>query len=289
VPAAAIFLALVSWLFQATPEPQPAAVEFVCPMDKDVRSKTPGKCPRCGMALEAGIREPVEYRLGVKVRPGDVPAGRPIEMQFELLEPATGRRATKFEIVHDKLFHLFLVSADLESFVHDHPEPLGGGRFRYRTTLPKPGIYRVLADCYPSGATPQLLPAFITTSRYNKSISESIVQPPVDLTAKHGENIEVSLRMEPPEPLPGRKTMLFFSITPGDGLEQYLGAWGHMLAMSNDLIDSIHEHPIYAEGKPEVQFNMFFPREATYRIWVQFQRRGVVNTVAFTIPVRELR
>jgi hypothetical protein len=209
-------------------------------------------------------------------------------MRFELLDRSTGRRASKYELIHEKPFHLFIVSADLEHFVHDHPVPTGDGRFRYRTTLPKPGVYRILADCYPAGATPQLLPAFVTTGGYTKAIGESIASPATDLVPKRAENIEVSLRMDPPEPLPGRKTMLFFSITPGEGLEQYLGAWGHMLAMSNDLVDSIHEHPIYAEGKPEVQFNVFFPREATFRVWVQFQRRGVVNTVAFTIPVRDL-
>jgi len=38
-----------------------------------------------------------------------------------------------------------------------------------------------------------------------------------------------------------------------------------------------------------MQFNIFFPREAAYRVWIQFQRKGVVNTVAFTIPVTALR
>lgn len=278
------WLASAGWL-RAWQSP----VEFVCPMDKDVRSKTPGKCPRCGMPLEAGVREPVEYRLGLKVQPKNVPAGRPLEMQFELLDRTTGRRVSKYELIHEKLFHLFLVSADLEHFVHDHPVATSDGRFRYRTTLPNPGIYRVLADCFPTGATPQLLPAFVTTGGYTKSIGETIAHPEAVLTPQQGENVRVSLRMEPPEPTPGVKTMLFFSISPGDRLEQYLGAWGHLLAMSNDLIDSIHEHPIYAEGGPEVQFNIFFPRPATYRVWVQFQRRGVVNTVAFTLPVRELR
>jgi hypothetical protein len=62
-----------------------------------------------------------------------------------------------------------------------------------------------------------------------------------------------------------------------------------MLAVSNDLIDTIHSHPFIADGGPQLQFNIFFPREATYRIWVQFQRKGVVNTVAFTLPVEQLK
>jgi hypothetical protein len=28
---------------------------------------------------------------------------------------------------------------------------------------------------------------------------------------------------------------------------------------------------------------------AAYRVWIHFQRKGVVNTVAFTIPVSALR
>ena len=40
---------------------QEVPVDFICPMDPDVRSKGPGKCPRCGMRLEAGLPEPIEY------------------------------------------------------------------------------------------------------------------------------------------------------------------------------------------------------------------------------------
>jgi hypothetical protein len=32
---------------------------------------------------------------------------------------------------------------------------------------------------------------------------------------------------------------------------------------------------------------MTFPSAGIYRVWVQSQRKGVVNTVAFNIPVRQ--
>ena len=66
-----------------------------------------------------------------------------------------------------------------------------------------------------------------------------------------------------------------------------------MLVASNDLVDMIHTHPIYvtdpATGEKQIQFNLFCPREAIYRVWVQFQRQGKVSTVAFTIPVSSLK
>jgi hypothetical protein len=59
-----------------------------------------------------------------------------------------------------------------------------------------------------------------------------------------------------------------------------------MLAASEDLIDLIHLHPIRAEGA-DVRFDVVFPRVHPYRVWVQFQRKGVVNTVHFDVPVDE--
>ncbi len=73
--------------------------------------------------------------------------------------------------------------------------------------------------------------------------------------------------------------MLFVHLTPGDGIEPYIGAWAHLLAVSDDMVDTIHEHPFIADGGPDMQFNIFFPREAMYRVWIQFQRKGVVNTL----------
>ena len=58
-----------------------------------------------------------------------------------------------------------------------------------------------------------------------------------------------------------------------------------MLAASDDLIDMMHEHPYRADGGPQVEFEVVFPRPRTYRVWVQFQRDGVVNTVHFDVPV----
>ena len=85
---------------------------------------------------------------------------------------------------------------------------------------------------------------------------------------------------------------MLFRVTPGDGLEPYLGAWGHMLAASSDLVDMMHNHSFQAidgrvKASKELPFSVIFPRAGTYRVWVQFQRMGVVNTVAFDISAAE--
>ena len=82
-------------------------------------------------------------------------------------------------------------------------------------------------------------------------------------------------------------TQMRFKLAPGDGLQKYLGAWAHMLAASDDLIDMMHTHPFIADGGSEMQFNLVFPRPRMHRVWVQFQRDGVINTVHFDVPVNE--
>jgi hypothetical protein len=265
------------------PEPP---VEFVCPMDPDVRAKGPGKCPRCGMALVAGIPDQAEYPVELKMTPRALKPGQKMELAFTVRDPKSNQPVKDFEIMHEKLYHMFIVSQDLRFFVHDHPVQGRDGVFRFNATLPKPGMYRVLSDFYPKGGTPQLIAKTLIIPGGPITAGGSI-EP--DLNPQKAENLTASLRMEPSEPIAGMKTLLFFKLDPAEGLERYIGAWGHMMAVSEDLVDMIHTHPFLADGGPNLQFNLIFPRPGVYRVWVQFQRKGVVNTVAFNIPVSELK
>ncbi len=262
----------------------PGQILYICPMDADVRSGQPGKCPKCGMALQPGLREPIEYRLLLDTEPRAIRPGMDVELQFRILDPESGAVVRQFREVHEKLFHLFLLSEDLEFFVHDHPILDRDGVFRLRAKLPKGGVYRLLCDVYPADGTPQLLPKTLLVAGKRSRPGRLIP----DLAPKMTANMEVRLETDPPRPLAARKTRLLFHLLPSELLQPYLGAWGHLLAASEDTIDLLHSHPFLADGGPRVQFDLIFPRAVPYRIWVQFQRAGVVNTAVFTLPVAGL-
>src|SRR5215469_7836207 len=89
---------------------------YVCPMDPDVRSSQPGICPRCGMNLAASLPEPAEYRLDLAVTPHLVRPGQKVKLGFTVRDPWKGLPVTHFQLLHERLFHLFVVSQDLQVF-----------------------------------------------------------------------------------------------------------------------------------------------------------------------------
>jgi hypothetical protein len=257
---------------------------YVCPMDPDVRSHNPGTCRRCGMNLVAGIPDPVEFHLDVATLPQPPRPQQPAALQFLVHDPWKDRPVATYNVVHEKLFHAFVVSEDLQFFRHAHPTFVADGVFQLPIVFPKGGMYRVLGDFYPAGATPQLTAQTVLVP----GDAPAPVQLSRDYSPKSSENMRVSLETIPENAVAGMRTQLRFRIEPGDGLEKYLGAWAHMLAASNDLIDMIHQHPYRTDEGPMIEFEMVFPRPQVYRVWVQFQRLGVVNTVRFDVPVRNL-
>jgi len=268
-------------------------VEFLCPMDADVRQAGPGKCPRCGMKLVAGLPEPIEYPVNVITTPARPNVGERVRLRFTVIDPKTSQPAREFELIHERVMHLFLISEDLEHFAHEHPVAVAPGVFEIDWTFVSGGMWRVLLDFYPSHATPQLV------SRTILMPGGSLEPPPLRADAgreRAGANLTVNLTLEPAQPLAGEKTLLQYRIEPRERFEEYLGAMGHMLVASADLIDLIHTHPFLVDGgmaapptdAKRVQFNVIFPRPGMYRVWAQFQRAGVVNTIPFTIEVKNL-
>src|SRR5260370_17158321 len=154
-------------------------------MDADVRSAGPGKCPRCGMDLVRGSGDRVEYTLELTLNPRTPRPHERVDLTFKIKDPKTGVPVKRFEVVHEKLFHMFIVSQDLDFFLHDHPVMVEDGTFRYQGSLPKADMYRLLGGDYPTGGTPQLTAKTIFVP--GESWRPRHLAP--DLYAKHTVNI----------------------------------------------------------------------------------------------------
>jgi hypothetical protein len=181
-----------------------------------------------------------------------------------------------------------------------HPEPDKDGSFHLDITLPKAGRYMLLSDFFPEGGATQVIPTYIATAGYDADVVSTIPKLVPEATwDKVANGVRAQLQAEAKNLIAGEDVDLHMRFTdektgaPITDLQRYLGAFGHVLVLSEDMIDYVHSHPeeqlegttITSGGGPDVVFHAIFPRPGHYRIWLQFQRNEVVSTVAFTINV----
>src|SRR5438552_4404615 len=93
---------------QAPPAEEETA--WVCPMHTDYTMDVAGKCPRCGMDLVKSAPFDVrDYELDFHTVPAAVKPGQKTSLFFKIMHPATGQAIQKFEVVHEKQYHLFVI------------------------------------------------------------------------------------------------------------------------------------------------------------------------------------
>ncbi|MFC4778888.1 hypothetical protein ACFO9Q_18995 [Paenibacillus sp. GCM10023252] len=210
------------------------------------------------------------------------------------IEDAEGMPVDKYELNHEKLMHLIIVSEDLQYFDHVHPEYEGEGRFTVDTTLPSGGRYKLFADFVPSGAA-----APITKSswmevgggeQHQHDHGAHSLQPDYEQT-KVVQGAKIGLTLSSTKA--GDEAEMMFTLEdeetgkPITTLEPYLGALGHVVVVSEDTEQYLHSHPISSDGSgPEAAFHTTWPANSgLYRIWGQFQWNGEVLVVPFTVKV----
>jgi hypothetical protein len=277
---------------------------WFCPMHPEVTSTEAGRCRKCGMALVVGDPfDTREYAVDFSTAPSVVKAGVPVTMFLTVRHPGTGAPIRNFEVVHEKRYHLFIVSRDMNVFEHIHPEQRPDGTWAITVTLPRPGYYQILSDFLPTGGSPQFVGRTLVTTDFDGDIEsqEAHLEPDTVLTKTVG-SITAYVQLEPSILVAGQYGHLAFTLTdaktgiPVTDLQPYLGTFGHALILSEDMRDYVHSHPYESQdsdlgkgfGGPNVVFEGYMPRPGRYRVWSQFQRRGEVITVPFTVNVSPL-
>src|SRR5215475_9820232 len=301
-----------------TPAPEDNTA-WVCPMHPDYTMDIGGKCPRCGMELvRAAPFDVRDYRLDFQTVPAVVKPGQKTKLLFRIFHPGSGEAIKKFEVVHERQYHLFVISQDMDYFQHIHPEEQPDGTWTIGATLPKPGYYKVLSDFMPSGGAPQFLARPLVTAGYSGDLAaESAHLVPDAISKKTADDITATVSYDPPVCKVGLYCHMNYFLTdsatgrPISDLQTYLGAFGHTLIMSEDMVDYVHSHPLdilampdddggtpvflippgadleKLRGGPEVTFEGLMPKPGHFRAWTQFRRNDKVHTFAFTFNVVE--
>jgi hypothetical protein len=168
--------------------------------------------------------------------------------------------------------HLIVVRRDLRRFQHVHPRLGDDGTWSVRLTLPEAGTYRAFADFRVGDAKHTLGADLVVPGDV-----DPLELPPAASVAEV-DGYEVRLDA-------ATNGQLGFTVQrdgrPVTGLEDYLGAKGHLVALREGDLAYLHTHP-----EPDaLRFEAEYPSAGRYRLFVQFQHEGTVRTAAFTQEV----
>lgn len=220
-------------------------------------------------------------------------AGTPFNLKLQVHDLKSRGIVTAFDMAHEKYFHLLIASKDFQWFLHEHPVMAPDGTWSVPITFPGSGDYFIYGDVAPVGKGSQVLATSIKVEGSKPDWTVSWALNPKG--SDQGVTGAIS-NLVGSYPV-GTMTTLVLKLTNASGspvgdTEPWLGAAGHLMIFSKDGQTVVHSHPAHgAENdalvkKGEMRFNGRFPKPGVYRVFAQFQRKGIIHTIPFTIEVK---
>lgn len=271
-------------------------------------SRSPEKYEKLAAQLE---KQDLHSYTATVVTSEPVTAGRPVTMDFQISYADSKKPVTEFEVIHERLVHLLMTTEDMSWFEHQHPVRTGDGRFRLTWTFPRPGKHRLYLDFTPADGDNQVLPLSLTVG--GGAETTRALTPDVKRAKQIGD-LRFELKIQG-EPFRMEKPLLItYVIRDNRGravrdLQPFIGAMGHLLAISQDGKEVIHTHSLQTVSQPAMRgerepfrvtpamvtdtgpaqsFKLTVPTGGLYKTWAQFARHGKVYTVPFTFLVQDL-
>ncbi|BAZ12746.1 hypothetical protein NIES4071_45790 [Calothrix sp. NIES-4071] len=194
----------------------------------------------------------------------------------------------------NKQMHLVVVSDDLRYFQHETPI-YKAGKFEINPDFPAPGNYTVFSD-YSAGSNKQVtiqkikipgnvpLPTELEKFSNTKTVNNTLVLLSVrNSNFQSGQQVNLSFNLQDTKnnqpvkdlrPYPNQKTnekARLFIVRSSSPLKS---------------ADYIPATPLYNSPDGQVSFISSFPTKGTYKLWLQFNRNGKLDTADFWLDVK---
>jgi YHS domain-containing protein/plastocyanin len=280
---------------------------YFCSQACQVKFKTaPERYEKLAAQLEK--QEPHEYTVGFQT---DAPAvaGQPVKMTLDIRYADTKAPVKEFELVHERLIHLIMTTEDLSWFEHQHPTRDAAGLFHLTWTFPRPGKYRLYADFTPADGDNQVKPIPLVVGG---GAAQPVPLQPDPARVKQVGDLRFELTVQPQSLRMEKPALLTYTVRDAAGrpvrnVQPYIGAMGHLIALSQDGKEFVHTHVLQSashamgekeafhvtpamvtEKGPAFSFKLTLPSGGLYKTWAQFMHRNRVYTVPFTFRVQDL-
>lgn len=207
--------------------------------------------------------------------------GAPVDvaLSFEVL--AGDEVVTDFVVRHEKPLHLIAVTTDFLSFEHLHPTMTPTGTWSVSAPF-RPGTWRLYADFQRPGAEPTVLSQELAVAGsygVNELVGSEQERRAVTEDGRYTVDLAGDLTVGGAD--------LGFTIRGPEGpitdLDPYLGAYGHMVVIRESDLQYLHVHPDEGPAGPQITFGTEVPSTGRYRLYLDFQHAGKVQTAAFAL------
>ncbi len=208
--------------------------------------------------------------------------GAPTTISFRIVDHDGRVVRDGFQVEAERRMHLIVARRDLTGYQHLHPTQAADGTWSAPIVVPAAGVYRVFADFQRDG-TKHVLAADLTVPG-----AYAPVPVPAPSASSSADGFQIAIQHRPLRA--GKEEDLTFTLTrdgrPVDGIQPYLGARGHLVALRDGDLAYLHVHPHDEQPRTgQIAFSADFPSAGRFRLFLQFQVGGVVHTAPFTIEV----
>jgi len=243
--------------------------------------------------------------------PENAVAGQPVTLDFTVRYKKSGEPVKEFERIHERLMHFIMTTGDMRWFEHQHPKQTGDGAFQLTWTFPRPGLYRLYADFTPADGDNQVVPLSLEVG--GGEARSYPLKPDANLVKQVGD-LRFSLRVQGAPFRMEKPLLLTYTVhdrrgRPVRDMQPFIGAMGHLLAISQNGKEVVHTHSLQAASRPAMgdqkepfrvtpamvtekgpafSFKLTVPTGGLYKTWAQFGRGGKVYTVPFTFHFADL-
>lgn len=219
-------------------------------------------------------------------------SGKPVTVTLQLVDMMGGEPMgpEAFELAHTQKIHALGVDPSLTDYSHSHPEPTakpGEWTFAFTPKFNRP--YHVWLDVKPIGGSH----AYVMLTLNDKA-AMAPVEKVSSLTAKSGD-LTAQLNFDAPL-IAGQAAMGHLQIkragSPFAALEPVMGAYSHIVGISEDWTTIAHVHPMGVEptqasdrGGPSIDFHLEPQQAGFLKVFAQIQVDGKDVFLPFGVVV----
>ena len=223
---------------------------------------------------------------------GKFGSGKPVAVTLRLVDMMSGKPMgpEAFDIAHTKKIHVLGVDPSLTDYSHSHPDPSGKpGEWSFSFTPRFNRPYHLWLDVKPVGGEH----AYVLLTINDQGAMASAEKTP-SLTASVGD-ISATLAFDAPLVV-GETAMGHLLVQRGGkpfaALEPVMGAYSHIVGISEDWTTIAHVHPMGTEptkpsdrGGPAINFHLELEQAGFLKVFVQIQVDGRDLFLPFGVAV----